>query len=190
MRVRRGCYRRSTVGAQAMVDAIAMGCIPVLPQKSVEHVWQEHWGDWIYNASVIVSNTGSRVWIGARALPGNWSTLTEPLRAISPTEIANMQHTLARYAHRVQYHAVDTAALRVAMLEAQTRWREADRPRSAAVDAPWWSAEGDAFDVAIERAWRLAAGPQRTKMTSACTAQKRSLASLTGGRPWRPHAAL
>ena len=40
---------------KAMVDALALGCIPVFTNEEQRHLWPKFWGSWIYNASVLLS---------------------------------------------------------------------------------------------------------------------------------------
>ena len=77
----------------------------------------------------------------ASLLIENVTALLDTLAQVPPEQVAAMQRTIAAHAHLLQYAAVDTALLR--------------RPEG--------SDEKDAFDVAIENAWRLSQDEKRQR---------------------------
>ena len=112
------------VSRKAIVDALLLGCIPVLFHEGQAGQWPWHWGSWQENASVLLNMT----LINQRKLDP-----IVALRAIPPSRVALMQDTIAAHAHVMQYAAVDTSNL---------------SPLLSAAAAP-----RDAFDVALEGAW-------------------------------------
>jgi len=81
---------------KAIVDSLAMGCIPVFTSWTTRSQWEWHWGGWINDASVLIPTSEG---------------LIDKLRQISTAKIAEMRRVVAQNAHRLQYHAVDSSAL-------------------------------------------------------------------------------
>ena len=112
-----------TVARKGIVDALLMGCIPVLFHHGQRLMWPWHWGSWVENATVLIQDL--------KVIMGQVDVVSE-LQAIPVARIEHMQATLAQHAHRMHYSAIDTAQLPATLGSDRT----------------------DAFDVALEGAWR------------------------------------
>lgn len=82
---------------KAILDALQLGCIPVLflPSDITSMLWPWHWGDWRNESSVILpldEYTDGRI------------DLRERLSAITAARVASMQASIARHATRLVYH--------------------------------------------------------------------------------------
>ena len=115
-----------SVARKGILDALLMGCIPVLFHTGQRLMWPWHWGSWVEEATVLIQDT--------KVITGEVDVVAE-LQAIPRARIERMQATLAQQAHRMHYSAIDTAQLPVALGGART----------------------DAFDLALEGAWRRSA---------------------------------
>ena len=83
-----------SVSRKATIDALLLGCIPVLFRRSAQHQWLWHWGGWVENATVLI-DSGEVL-----------SNVTDPialLAAIPRARVRHMQATIAANAHRMQY---------------------------------------------------------------------------------------
>ena len=114
-----------TVTRKGIVDAILLGCIPVLFHRGQLAQWPWHWGRWVQDATVLLNQSAVR--------RGDIDAI-EQLAAIPAATVAEKRRILRRHAHRMQYSALDTAAL------------------PAHVRA--WAAP-DAFDLILRGAWHL-----------------------------------
>ncbi len=124
---------------KGIVDALLLGCIPVLFHPGQRMQWQWHFSSWVANATVLLDWRAILKgfdWVGA-------------LRAIPPHDVEAMRTTIATHAHRMQYAVVDTASLRGSgglavgddafHLALRGAWRNArDAERSGAVSAGRW----------------------------------------------------
>jgi hypothetical protein len=114
-----------TVSRKGIVDAILLGCVPVLFHTGQLAQWPWHWGEWVSSATVLLNESAVR----AREID-----VVDTLAAIPPARIEQLRASLRAHAHRMQYSAVDTSAL---------------PPRVREFAAP------DAFDVLLQQSWRV-----------------------------------
>lgn len=105
------------------MDSLVLGCIPVLFHQGQTKQWPWHWGSWQANSSVYFDMEE----ISKRRI----DPIAE-LVAIPPWRIAQMQATISRHAHAMQYAFSDATALMAA--------------------SPFAGLQ-DAFDVALSYAW-------------------------------------
>lgn len=80
------------ISRKGVVDALLVGCIPILFHPQQRGQWPWHLSDWIDDASVLVTNV---------------SRLISTLRAIDSVTVAKMRQTIAERAHRLVYREVD-----------------------------------------------------------------------------------
>ena len=139
---------------KAMVDALALGCIPVFTNEEQRSLWPWFWGSWIYNASVFLS---------VDSILSRRVDLVSELEKIPAAGIERMQQVIAEHAHELQYNAVDSAVLQAAALAE-------GRPSPPLRDG---------FEIALERAWELSRSAGR--QSSGRQQQRRAL-RWTGGR--------
>ena len=114
-----------TVSRKGIVDALLLGCIPVLFHEGQVAQWPWHWGHWVRSATVLLNQSAVR----KRELDAIGA-----LAAIPAARIEAMRVSLREHAHSLQYSAVDTSLL---------------PPRLRRQAAP------DAFDVIVDGAWRV-----------------------------------
>lgn len=93
-----------TVSRKSIVDAVLLGCIPVLFHAGQRRLWPAHWGGWVANATVLLD--GAAVASGRR-------DAVQQLMQVRPRHVRSMQEAIARHAHTMQYAAVDTSLLTV-----------------------------------------------------------------------------
>ena len=150
-----------------IIDALLLGCIPVLFHASQQAQWPRHWGSWARNASLLID--GEKL-IGANL--SSWDTFrptlgrrmagstAQPdvialLQAVEQDVIERMQATIRAHAHCLHYFdSTDGAA-------GHTAQGDVIKPRSAVGDEP------DAFDITLRAAWEralLAVSRRRNKM--------------------------
>ena len=122
---------------KGIVDALLLGCIPVLFHPGQRQQWPFHWGHWVANATVLLD------W---RAIIDGKMDWAAALRAIPKEEVEAMRATIAKNAHRMQYSAVDTASLR---------------------SGGGLAVRDDAFDEALSGAWRNARDAERSGAVAA-----------------------
>ena len=122
---------------KGIVDALLLGCIPVLFHPGQRMQWPWHFGSWVANATVLLE------W---RAIIDNRMDWAAVLRAIPRDEVEAMRTTIAKNAHRMQYSAVDTASLR---------------------GSGGLAVFHDAFDEALRGAWRNARDAERSGVVAA-----------------------
>ena len=96
-------YRRATfclqpsgdsVTRKGILDAILLGCIPVIFHRSVTMQWAWHWGAWVQNASVLIPEGD---------LTSNRTDAITYLAALTPSQVQAMRDTLAGRAHTMHY---------------------------------------------------------------------------------------
>ena len=92
-----------TVSRKAIVDALLLGCIPVLFHQGQQALWPWHWGSWVDNATVLLDQEAVR--------SGKLDAIGT-LAALDDAHVRAMQLTIATHGHRMQYSALDTAVLR------------------------------------------------------------------------------
>ena len=154
---------------KAIVDALAMGCIPVFLDRSTMREWTWHWGDWIERASVLIPHS-----------PG----LIDALRSIPASDIAAKQRVIAENAHRLQYNAVDLNALRAAAAPGSTV-PDTDAVEIALLNA--WRISQDARRQTTGKGWQhrgALASESETAVAASCPvrlAKKLSAAPCTLG---------
>lgn len=90
------------IGRKGIVDALLLGCIPVLFHSGQSRLWPWHWGRWVRNASYTFPYDAV---VNRRVSP------IEALRKLPSERVAVLQETIRANAHRLQYSAVDTRAL-------------------------------------------------------------------------------
>ena len=114
-----------TITRKGIVDAILLGCIPVLFHQGQGAQWGWHWGGWFETATLTLNQSAVR--------HGQLNVIDE-LAAIPTAKVLAMRRAIRKHAHRMQYSAVDTAALPSGL-------------------RGW--ASPDAFEVILEGAWRV-----------------------------------
>jgi hypothetical protein len=130
---------------KAMVDALALGCIPVFTNEEQRSLWPWFWGSWIYNASVFLS---------VDSILSRRVDLVSELEKIPAASIERMQQVIAEHAHELQYNAVDSAALRAAADDAEGR-------RAHLEGHPSPLPLKDGFEIVLARAWELSRSKPR-----------------------------
>ena len=115
-----------TITRKAVVDAVLLGCIPVLFHPGQAWQWPWHWGSWVANATVSLD------WRRVTAGGAGGDDLVRTLRAIPRSRVELMRRTIADHAHQLQWSAVDSSTLRAPV------------------------SEGDAFDVTLRAVWAAA----------------------------------
>ena len=154
---------------KAIVDALAMGCIPVFLDRSTVREWAWHWGDWIERASVFIPHSAG---------------LINALRKIPMSEIAAKKSVIAENAHRLQYSAVDLNSLRAAAA-AGSIVPDTDAFEIALLNA--WKLSQDRQRQSRGRSWQArsaAASDNEATVAAACPvrlAKKLSMAPCTLG---------
>ena len=83
-----------TISRKAIVDALLLGCIPVLFFKSTLTQWPWHWGEWVLNASVFIDH---------QEIEDNRTDPVAHLASLPPERVRAMQRTLALHAHTLAY---------------------------------------------------------------------------------------
>lgn len=111
-----------------VIDALLLGCIPVLFHPGQQWQWPWHWGAWAANATVLLD--WRRVTRGGDAADSE--DLVRTLRAIPDARVDAMRAVIAQHAHQLQWSTVDSAGLLAPV------------------------SEGDAFDVTLRAAWARA----------------------------------
>ena len=115
-----------TITRKGMVDALLLGCIPVLFHEGQPAQWPWHWGQWVRHATVLLNQSAVR--------EGTLDVIAT-LAALPAERVGRMQAAIRKHAHRVHYAAVDTTHLPSGLRG--------------------WSSP-DAFEVILEGAWRVA----------------------------------
>ena len=115
-----------TITRKAIVDALLLGCIPVLFHKGQAAQWGWHWGSWVHSATITLNQSAVR--------HGKLNVI-DHLASLPAPKVEAMRQAIRRHAHRMHYSAVDTGAL--------------------ALGLKGW-ATPDAFEVILEGAWRIA----------------------------------
>eukprot|EP00966_Prymnesium_polylepis_P299189 6913098-Prymnesium_polylepis.1 len=91
------------VSRKGVIDALLLGCIPVLFHPGQAAQWPSHWGSWQPHASILLN--------GSAVERGTLDPVAA-LAAVPPERVAAMQATIAARAHTMQYSTADTATLR------------------------------------------------------------------------------
>ena len=146
-----------TVSRKSILDALLLGCIPVLFHVGQRLQWPWHWREWVNDATVLFD--ADDVLSGRLDVP-------EALRAVPAARVAQMRATIARYAHRMQYSAVDSQALR----------------ESGALPAN----EEDAFGRLLQGVWQLSRAP--SNQAKGRLRQARAAAAAARGASGHAHA--
>lgn len=90
----------TTPGRQSIVNALLLGCIPVIFSREQDELWPLHWGGW---------RSDSRVLLPAEPFIKNPGALLGALKAIPPERIRHMQLTIKSHARSMQYATGDMA---------------------------------------------------------------------------------
>lgn len=112
---------------RGIVDALLLGCIPVLFDGVVRAQWPWHWGSWVADATVVLN--GSAVREGHLDVVGT-------LADMPAEQIRRMQSVIRQQAHSMQYSTHDTRPLR-------------ENGVLTGLDHTF----EDAFDVLVRKAW-------------------------------------
>jgi hypothetical protein len=115
-----------TITRKAMIDALLLGCIPVLFHEGQRQQWGWHWGSWMSHATVVLNQSAIR--------HGQLDAI-DFLSSIPTAKVSSMRTAIRRHAHRMHYSAIDTSNLPSAL-------------------RGW--ATPDAFEVILEGAWQVA----------------------------------
>lgn len=121
-----------TISRKGIVDALLLGCIPVLFHSGQRRLWPWHWGEWVANATMLIDE---------RLVRNGVVDVVRTLAAVSSSQVEAMQRVIAQRAGRMMYAAVDTGQL----------------PRGTLPD----SEPHDAFDIAMQGALRLSRDTRR-----------------------------
>jgi hypothetical protein len=147
-----------TISRKGMVDALLLGCIPVLFHPGQLQQWGWFWGAWVTNATVLFNMT--EVISGA-------VDVVQQLRGIAPARVAAMRETISRRAHAFQWSSTESLVVAAALRSNAhdygaaessagiTRKHIATRVAGLKAVAAALEAEGDAFDVTMRAAWEL-----------------------------------
>ena len=153
-----------------IVDALLLGCIPVLFHPAQLAQWPRHWGGWARNATVLLDaerfkdpaprKPASRETSPGGALPPP-EDVVAVLAAISAERVEGMRRTIRTFAHCMHYFDLHglPAALRAPPPDgSHAKW-------SAVGDEP------DAFDIAVRAMWtkaraRIAEGVASSKLAA------------------------
>ena len=115
-----------TITRKAIVDALLLGCIPVLFHKGQGAQWGWHWGAWVHSATITLNQSAVR--------HGKLNVI-DHLASLPTSKVNALRQSIRRHAHRMHYSAVDTSMLPLGL--------------------KGWAAP-DAFEVILEGAWRIA----------------------------------
>ena len=147
-----------TISRKGMVDALLLGCIPVLFHPGQLQQWGWFWGAWVTNATVLFNMT--EVISGA-------VDVVQQLRGIAPARVAAMRETISRRAHAFQWSSTESLVVAAALRSNAhdygaaessagiTQKHIATRVAGLKAVAAALEAEGDAFDVTMRAAWEL-----------------------------------
>lgn len=123
-----------TITRKGIVDALLLGCIPVLFHGGQAAQWGWHWGAWVKSATITLNQSAVRH--GAL-------NVIDHLASLPSSKVHSLRQTIRRHAHRMHYAAVDTSVLPAAL--------------------KGW-ASPDAFEVTLEGAWRIARDAKLQKL--------------------------
>lgn len=79
---------------KATIDALLLGCIPVVFHRTQLNQWLWHWGSWVANASVFIE---------AGQVVANITDVIAVLGSLPAERVKAMQQILAENAHRMHY---------------------------------------------------------------------------------------
>ena len=115
-----------TITRKGILDALLLGCIPVLFHDGQRSQWGWHWGAWVQSATLTLNQSAVR--------HGKLNVI-DHLAALPESKVHALRQAIRKHAHRMHYSAVDTSTLPSGL--------------------KGW-ASPDAFEVVLEGAWRLA----------------------------------
>ena len=115
-----------TISRKGILDALLLGCIPVLFHKGQAHQWPWHWGSWVDTATVLLNQTEVR---------NNRLNVIDALASIPEERVHALQESIRKNAHFLHYSAVDTSELPSALR--------------------YWNVQDDAFEVLLDGAWKV-----------------------------------
>ena len=131
------------VSRAAMVDAVLLGCIPVLFHPGQRKQWPWHWAGWVQQATVFLDMDN--------VISGKLNVV-EALQNISAAAISDMQRTIAAHGHCLHYlDRNDSIPTRV-LADGSSLARGRQRIGSAM----------DAFDITSHGSWLLSKGVDPT----------------------------
>ena len=131
------------VSRAAMVDAVLLGCIPVLFHPGQRKQWPWHWAGWVQQATVFLDMDN--------VISGKLNVV-EALQNISAAAISDMQRTIAAHGHCLHYlDRNDSMPTRV-LADGSSLARGRQRIGSAM----------DAFDITSHGSWLLSKGVDPT----------------------------
>jgi len=126
------------VARKGIVDALLLGCIPVLFHRGQLAQWPWHWGSWASSATVLINETAVRA---------GELDVVQALLSLSPTVVSAKQRVIASNAHTMQYSL-----------------KTARRPRPPSLQGQRPDLAVDAFEIALCGAWRQARDPRRVAL--------------------------
>ena len=141
-----------TISRKGMVDALLLGCIPVLFHRGQQQQWGWFWGSWVTDATVLFNMT---------AVIDGTVDVVHQLRGISPARVTAMRETISRHAHALQWSSRFPACRGCATPNAHDYGSANRQPSESTLRRGWaesgaaLEAEGDAFDVTMRAAWEL-----------------------------------
>jgi hypothetical protein len=155
------CTRKATI------DAILLGCIPVLFHRCQTLQWPWHWGSWVHDATVLIDMNKHNITRNTGSLD-----VVQYLRTIPASEIARMQHVIAMHAHCLHYRTPATP------WEGRRPTNETGRGGSTRATI---GEANDAFDIALQGSLLLSMRQQKampasevaSRLSSLCTRVRR-----------------
>ena len=151
-----------------IIDALLLGCIPVLFHPAQLKQWPRHWGSWGRNATVLLdverykytrppkprNGSATAKHISTPQVHGGRQDIVATLLAIPPERVAHMQHTIRSHAHCVHYFDTHASARDDGTEEIAASRVQLEGSIAGAKSRI--GSEYDAFDIAIRAAWRRA----------------------------------
>ena len=147
-----------TISRKGVVDALLLGCIPVLFHRGQQQQWGWFWGSWVTDATVLFNMT---------AVIDGTVDVVHQLRGIAPARVTAMRETISRHAHAFQWSSTDSLLVAAALRSNAHDYGSAEssagvkrehiatRVAGLRAVAAALEAEGDAFDVTMRAAWEL-----------------------------------
>ena len=127
------------VSRAAMIDAVLLGCIPVLFHPGQRQQWPWHWAGWVQQATVQLD---------LASVVSDMLNVVEALQNISAAAIRDMQRTIATHGHCLHYLDRNDSLATKAPADGNNFTRGRQQIGSAM----------DAFDITSRGSWLLSRG--------------------------------
>lgn len=143
---------------KAIIDALLLGCIPVLFHPCQQLQWPWHWGSWLPRASMffdlsVMSNGTASSSSGNGPSSGLPFDVVAELKRVPPVKIARMQRTIAEHAHCMHY-AVPSS--RESTSASRSSHHASNRSHSGHHVGKHLGDVPDAFDITLQGSWLVA----------------------------------